>query len=68
MSAMAVCRRTVLFELVHSDVNVGGEANARAVGLSVDCVCVGTLWLGGVAVPPNAASYIPVLGDCGCGG
>ena len=54
-----------MFELVHSDVDAGGEVNAGALGLSVDCVCVGALWLisvAGVCVPLSAASDVPVLG------
>lgn len=39
-----------MFELAYNDVDVGGEINAEALGLSVDDVAVGTLWLGTVVV------------------
>ena len=59
----------VLFELVHSDVDDGGgEVNVGALGLSVDCVCVGALELGSVdrvGFPPSGASDVPVVGGCG---
>jgi hypothetical protein len=65
ISARAVCRRTVLFELVHNDVEAGGEVNTGALGLSVDCVCVGTLKLCGVTgvwVPLGMARDILAVG------
>ena len=49
ISSREVCRRTVLVELVHSNVDAGGEVNTGAPGLSVDCVSMGTLCLGSVA-------------------
>lgn len=38
-----------MLELLHNDIDAGGEVNAGALGLSVDCVSVGSLRFGSVA-------------------
>ena len=46
-------------------VDGGGEVNTGALGLSVNCVCVGALELGsveGVGFPLSGASDVPVVG------
>ena len=61
----AVCKRTVLFESMHNDVDAGGEVNEGALGLSVEGACEGTMELDCVAevlMPLGAVDKVPLLG------